>query len=202
MNEAMTLFQHSLDGEALAYLESRGLGAVAVEHGLGAVAPGEDDPEWSRYQAMIAIPYYNANRDVTSIRFRTYRDGDSRPKYLQPPGSETSIYNLPAMLSRAKTVIICEGELDALAAQGAGYTAVGLPGANSWKPFYSRLFDNFDNVVVAGDPDPAGQEFNASVQKSIRRAIPMHLDKDIGDTLQEPLGFTKFAEAFKKAGGV
>ena len=80
MKEAAETFQQSLAGDALAYLERRGLAKVARQVGLGFV-PGNSDATWERYRGMLSIPYYTADGStVVSIRFRKLNDNDGRPK--------------------------------------------------------------------------------------------------------------------------
>ena len=193
-------FQESLDDEGREYLEGRGLLEAARGAGLGRV-PADVGPEWQKYVGMLSIPYLTVDREVVCIRFRTLDPEDDRPKYLQPPGSEITIYNMPALARNHKTVIITEGELDCLTLEALGYTAIGMPGANSWKPHYSRALDGFQRVIVAGYPDEAGQKFNETIMSSIRRATAMHMKADINDTANQPGGFLEIAEAFAKAGG-
>lgn len=194
------MFAENLEGPALEYLEGRGLGAVAGSAGLGYV-PEDPGPEWERFRSMISIPYLTVDREVIGIRFRATPMSQDGPKYLQPSGSETSIYNMPALARNHKTVIITEGELDCLTLEALGYTAIGMPGANSWKPHYSRALDGFQKVIVAGDPDDAGQKFNETIMASIRRSTVMHMKADINDTARQPAGFLEIAEAFARAGG-
>lgn len=200
MREAATMFQESLGDVGREYLEGRGLAGVALGAGLGRVP---DDPglEWERYRGMLSIPYLTVDREVVCIRFRAIDPDNTGPKYLQPPGSEITIYNMPALARNSKTIIITEGELDCLTLESLGYTAIGMPGANSWKPHYSRALDGFRNVIVAGDPDEAGQKFNETIMSSIRRATAMHLKQDINDTAMQPGGFLEIGAAFDRAGG-
>lgn len=151
---------------------------------------------------MLSIPYLTVDREVVGIRFRTIDPDDSRPKYLGLPGAETTIFGMPALLNRSETVIVAEGEMDVIALAQLGYTAIGIPGANNWKPHYSRVLDSFQRVIVAGDPDDAGQKFNETVMGAIRRATSMHLKQDINDTALDPMGFAEIAQAFARAGGI
>lgn len=150
---------------------------------------------------MLAIPYLTVDNEVVGIRFRTLDPDSQGPKYLGLPGAETTPYNLPALLRSTGTVIVAEGELDVVALTHLGYTAIGIPGASNWKPHYSRMLDSFDRVIVAGDPDDAGQKFNETIMASIRRATSMHLKQDINDTMLNPMGFAEIAQAFSRAGG-
>lgn len=200
MTEAAEKFRRSLGDSARAYLDGRGLLGAAHGAGLGEV-PDDGDPQWAKYVGMLAIPYYTLDREVVSIRFRTIDPDDSRPKYLQPPGSEITIYNMPALAKPSSSVIITEGELDCLTLAGQGYTAIGVPGANAWKRHYSRALDGFPTVIAWGDPDDAGRKFNEEIVASIRRATTAHLTADINDTAQTPMGFVEIAQAFRRAGG-
>ena len=150
---------------------------------------------------MLSIPYLTVDREVINIRFRTIDPEDGRPKYLGLPALDTTPYNMPALARNSKTVIITEGELDCLTLEGLGYTAISIPGSNNWKPHYARALDGFQRVIVAGDPDEAGQKFNETIMSSIRRATAMHLKQDINDTAMQPGGFLEIGAAFDRAGG-
>src|SRR5699024_3174950 len=147
---------------------------------------------------MLSIPYITASNEVVNIRFRNLTD--SGPKYLQLPGTPVGPYNLKALTEDASTVVIAEGELDAVTLSALGIAAIGMPGANSWKHHYARLFDGIQNVIVWGDPDDAGRKFNAEIQKSIPRALAAYMEKDINDTYVQD-GPMPILEAYSKAGG-
>ena len=200
MREAATMFQESLGDVGREYLEGRGLAGVALGAGLGRV-PDDPGVEWERYRGMLSIPYLTVDREVINIRFRTIDPEDGRPKYLGLPALDTTPYNMPALARNQKTVIITEGELDCLTLEGLGYTAISIPGSNNWKPHYARALDGFQRVIVAGDPDEAGQKFNETIMSSIRRATAMHLKQDINDTAMQPGGFLEIGAAFDRAGG-
>lgn len=201
LTEATRTFQASLDDTARTYLASRDLGDAPEMYGVGLV-PGEPEPEWAQYTGMLAIPYYTVEKQVVSIRFRTIDPDDRRPKYLQPPGSEITIYNMPALAKRSKTIIITEGEIDCMTLDKMGYAAIGMPGANSWKPHYARALDSYERVIVWGDPDEAGQKFNETIMASIRRATSAHLVADINDTYRQDGGMFQIIDAFERAGGI
>lgn len=200
MTEAAELFAQNLEGPGMEYLETRGLGGIAKQAGLGYV-PEDVPPEWERYRHMLSLPYRTLDGEVVSIRFRTIDADDPRPKYLQPPGSELCIYNMPALANPTSSVCITEGELEALTLMSQGYTAIGIPGANAWKRHYSRALDGFPIVIAWGDPDEAGKKFNEEILSSIRRATTAHMSADINDTAQTPMGFAEIAQAFGRAGG-
>lgn len=197
MAEAATTFSRSLGESGREFLETRGIADQADGFGLGEVPQG-CDPEWQSYRGMLSIPYLTASKQVVNIRFRNL--SGNGPKYLQMSGTPVGPFNLSALVEDASTVVITEGEFDAITLAGLGIAAIGMPGAQSWKPHYARLFDGVTNVIVWGDPDEAGREFNTKVQKSIPRALAAFMEKDINDTCVQD-GPMPILAAFDKAGG-
>lgn len=199
MTKAAAQFHAALGGVALEYLEKRGLSEAALGARLG-VVPDDASPAWHPYRGRLSIPFFNANGDCVLIRFRDLT-GTSPAKYLQIADSRNVPYNIPALLSGARTINVCEGELDALTLTALGYAAIGITGANGWKPHYRKLLDPFDRVVVWGDNDDAGRAFNSAVRASDRRAEPAYLESDINDTFVND-GELPILSAFTEAGGI
>ena len=199
MTKAAAQFHAALGGETREYLESRSLAEVAHGARLGEV-PWDASPAWHPYRGRLSIPFFNANGDCVLIRFRDL-SGDSPAKYLQMADTRNIPYNVPALLSGARTINVCEGELDALTLQSMGLAAIGITGANGWKPHYRKLLDPFDRVVVWGDNDDAGRAFNSAVRSGERRAEPAYLESDINDTYVNE-GELPILSAFEEAGGL
>jgi Toprim domain-containing protein len=147
---------------AAEYLEGRGITEdTAVSARLG-VVDGEihGDPE-AAFQ-RLSIPYITRS-GVVDLRFRCIRDHECGEvgcaKYLGRPGATLRLYGVDDLVSAGDTIAVTEGELDRLILRQLGYPAVGLPGAESWKRHWSRLFEDFQRVVVFGDGDAAGVRF-------------------------------------------
>jgi DNA primase len=122
----------------------------------------------------LAIPFIGPKGNVYDIRFRCISDHDHKdsevrcPKYLGTDGTETRIYNSRALTAPTDYIFVCEGELDAATLTVCGWPAIGLPGANSWKKHYPRLFSGFSKVVLVADGDDAGHK----LASTFRRALP------------------------------
>ncbi|MDG4825984.1 toprim domain-containing protein [Asanoa sp. WMMD1127] len=142
---------------AVEYLkETRGLsGANAQFFKLGLVEsplPGHE-----QYEGKLAIPYLTRS-GVVSMRFRAIPPGDATgPKYLSVPGDIPRLFNPADLDRREHFVCICEGEFDAMTAHQAGLPAVGIPGVNGWKEYYSHCFKGYENVFILADNDDKGQ---------------------------------------------
>jgi DNA primase len=142
-------------GEALPYLLSRGITEeTARMFRLGFVKNPETGHEL--YQGKLSIPYLTP-AGVIDIRFRSLSN-DSGPKYLSRPGASTHIYNIGALSRDNGMLVVCEGEIDTIIATQVGFIAVGLPGANNWKQFYSRVLDGWEKIMLFCDGDNAGRE--------------------------------------------
>lgn len=199
MTRAAAQFHEALSAETREYLAGRGLGDAATQARLGEV-PQDASPAWHPYRGRLAIPFFNANGDCVLIRFRDL-SGSSPAKYLQMADTRNIPYNVPALVSGARTINVCEGELDALTLTAMGFAAIGITGANGWKPHYRKLLDPFERVVVWGDNDDAGRAFNSTVKASERRAEPAYLENDINDTYMND-GELPILAAFAEAGGL
>ena len=160
------------DGAGQDYLGKRSL-LSSLELGLlGVVRQPKRGHE--RYAGRLAIPYIGPAGNIYDIRYRCLEDHDCRDhghgKYEGEPGVQTRLYNSRALLAPTDYIFICEGEIDALTLGACGWPAVGVPGANAWKPHHRRCFDAFADVVVVADGDDAGRKLASTVVRAIPAA--------------------------------
>lgn len=138
---------------AASYLEGRGLGPqVADSFLLGTVSDPAVGHE--RFVGMLSIPYVTPV-GVTGFKFRRM-DTSPGPKYDSPAGQRAHLFNARSLAAGGAVALVCEGELDAIAAQGAfSVPSVGVPGVSTWagNPHWARCFSDFDRVVVVADHD-------------------------------------------------
>lgn len=183
-------YHESLTEEVRSYLEGRGLDRDAVNGSLlGLVV--DPDPAHAQFEGRLSIPFITPT-GVVYMRFRCLEQHDCKEapkhgKYEGPYGEEVRLYNVVALHSAETVVAITEGELDALVATASGLPSVGVPGANNWKPFYYRLLDDFEKVIVIGDGDSAGYKFCATLTPNIAAGIsrPMPKGHDVSSYVVE-----------------
>ncbi len=149
---------------ATEYLATRNLSvAEAQRFHLGVVKDAL--PGHEQYLGRLAIPYITPS-GVVDIRFRTL--GDIDPKYMGMPGAKTSMFNAQTVLTASDYICVTEGEIDCITVSvKTTHPAVGIPGANNWKPFYSKILDDFDTVIVLADGDSAGMDFGKKVSREL-----------------------------------
>jgi len=143
-------------GAAANYLSDRGISLeMANKYRLG-VHLGHHQG-YEQYRGRLTIPYLT-QAGVVSVRFRSI-DG-STPKYLSTQGDQGRLYNVNALFEQSDTLVITEGEFDALIVnECASVPAVGVPGASLWRPVFDRLVRDYPTLLVVGDGDEAGERF-------------------------------------------
>ena len=151
MREAATRYADKIDEATLKYLEGRGISEeVAALYQLGTVTEPMNGHEL--HTGWLSIPYITAMDHCVGFKFRRLDDG--KPKYGQPVGATTHMYNVSDITKRSGRIVVCEGELDTVLVSGVlGLPAVGVPGVANWKPHYPRLLNGYDTVYVCGDND-------------------------------------------------
>ena len=145
--------------ERMAWMrEQRGLDPLT----LGLARIGWDGERYT-------IPIYSQFGALSRVK-RYLPDGD--PKYLEPSGATPTIYGAETIqgLEPGSLVLVCEGEIGALACRSKGYVAVSATGgAGSWKKEWGATLEPYD-VVAVGDADAPGSKFAAQVVQSVEDA--------------------------------
>ena len=114
--------------------------------------------EW-RGKPAVAFVYRDADGDFWAIRYRIAMTGD-RFRWESGTTVKRLLYGawqIPIWRQRGvQTVLLVEGESDALTLWQAGIPAVGVPGSDSLSAENARLLDGFD-VVLWREPDNGGE---------------------------------------------
>lgn len=164
LDRATAKYAASID-MAADYLRSRGITKeVALSAQLGVVEHPEVGHE--AFQGRLAIPYITKT-GVVDIRFRSLNPA-VEPKYMGMTGAVTKLYNVKDIDRAGDWIGLCEGELDTITlSKSVGIPCVGVPGANSWKPHYTRLLADFERVFIFADGDQPGLEFAKGLSKDL-----------------------------------
>lgn len=168
LQEAAHQYAEAISEEALAYLDGRGISELtAATYRIGTITNPIEGHQM--YEGWISIPYFTALDICVGFKFRRLDDG--KPKYGSPVGQKTHLFNVSATMSSTSSIVICEGEFDAIVMQAnCGIPAVGVPGVAAWKPYYSKLFSGFDTVYIVGDNDVKEDGSNPGAEFSRRVA--------------------------------
>ena len=177
--------------EAQDYLRSRHiLVDEAKRFHLGVVKdalPGHES-----YKGRLAIPYITPS-GVVDIRFRSMNNNPDEPKYMGIPGAKTTMFNAQAVLTASNYICVTEGELDTVVVSTkTEHPSVGIPGANNWKSYYTKILDDFDTVIVLADGDSPGLEFGKKLSRELPNVnlVQMPEGHDVNSiVIQEGIGW-------------
>lgn len=152
------------------FLKERGIARHVIDRNRITAVIGKTGQE------AVAFPYYRDGIHVNT----TYRTYDKR--FFQESGAERIFYGLDDITADTTDVIICEGQIDKLAFEMAGYKNVlsvpdGAPNAGtqnygtklSYLESTVGLFARMDRVYLAADNDPNGQALNEELARRIGR---------------------------------
>lgn len=160
------------------YLAGRGISPDATTNfGLGYVA--DPLPGHEHFAGWLAIPYLRRSADgtpsVVSIRFRCIEnhDHEHHGKYMTMAGDQPWLYNTSALSEKSDFVAVAEGELDTVAAAQCGIPTIGVPGVETWQPYFDRLLEGYQTVYVFGDGDDPGRVFANKVARRLDNGRPL-----------------------------
>ena len=105
----------------------------------------------------VIIPVNDEHGKLLFNKYRRDPRNDVKPKYTYDKGGKTALYNIEHVLD-SDTILITEGELDALVAMSANIPAVTSTGGalsfrSEWAPFFADK-----KVYICYDNDDAGAE--------------------------------------------
>ena len=162
---------------------------------LGVVVEPEVGHE--AYSGRLSIPYVSKT-GVVDLRFRSLNPA-VEPKYMGLTGVDTKMYNVLDIERAGDFIGICEGELDTLTMSACvGIPCVGVPGASSWKKYYTRLLADFERVYVFADGDQPGKEFATSLARELPCTIVQFPDGEDANSFYTSHG----SEAILKKAGL
>jgi twinkle protein len=108
-------------------------------------------------QWMISIPYLAPQGGISLVKYRSIPPDEKG--FSREEGGETSLYGGWQMSKGAKSVVVVEAELDAVACRGFGERyVVSIAGASNWNDGWLSDFQAVEEIILAGDMDDAGRE--------------------------------------------
>lgn len=125
----------------------------------------------SRGTGVIGFPYLLPDGTLVAMKFRA----TGEDKYWAEAGGAKALFGWQAIPPTARTVVLCEGELKALAWWDYGHPALSVPfgggdkGKQDWiEVEYDRL-SRFDLILIAMDEDGPGK---AAAEAIVQRLGP------------------------------
>lgn len=130
------------------YWYRQGLSDVTIDRfklGYSPACPTyPDSPSWT-------IPIYYQSR-LYNIRHRLANPNGCGKYRPEMAGLPPAIFNADVLNGPEWMIVLVEGEVKSLVLGQFGFHAVGIPGANSFKPKWGKLFKDTQIVYIALDP--------------------------------------------------
>jgi len=116
----------------------------------------------------LIIPYIDEMKRPFFFQARA-TNKEVVPKELNCKGHIPFPFNKAALDGKRGVVYLCEGAIDTLTLLGHGFSAVGIPGANSFKPEWTDMFKN-KKTILCLDNDAAGRAGEERISALLKEA--------------------------------
>lgn len=147
---------------------------LKVTRGLWTKTADYYDLGWDRSAQSYTIPVRDASGKLINVRRYQIRPPAGRRKIWGVSGHNApALFPLSALAKARKdkdpSIIICEGELDAIICNQYNFRAITrTSAARTWKAEWSKMFEGLI-VYICHDCDTAGQAANRKVARSVAR---------------------------------
>jgi hypothetical protein len=121
-------------------------------------------------QPAVRISYREVDGSEVAVRYRTAleksEEGDDRFRWRT--GSKAHLYGLWRLegIRKAGYVVLVEGESDCHALWYHGISALGIPGADTWKPAWAEHLEGIENIFAVIEPDQGGENLREKLGAS------------------------------------
>jgi len=171
---AMEYFQQQLlkSSKALEYLQKRSINKDMIELFKLGYAPEDSRYEWSLSDRLI-FPFFDIYDNPCGFVGRALSNEDE-PKYRNSKESPIfqkgrmlyGLFQAQSEIDKLDYIILVEGQFDVISLVQNGITNVSGLGGSSFTSDQARLICRYvDEVVIAFDPDTAGQK---ATEKAIK----------------------------------
>lgn len=125
---------------------------------------------WSDEKRAFTIPIYDAEGELVTVRFYNMLRTGTKMWHLKGRAGPF-LYPIAALNQPGNLIVICEGELDALITNQAGFPAVSRAGSTKlWPPSWGPLFEG-KQVYLCHDRDAIGEAENVKVGRALRKRV-------------------------------
>lgn len=179
----------------LDYLRGRGLTDDTIAAYRVAASPNDDE---------IVFPFLRGG-ELVNVKYLKLERPDGKKIVRQERDAEPCLFGWQAIPDRARSVVIAEGEIDALTWHQMGFPALSVwsgAGNVQWIETEWERLARFDRIYVAFDADDAGQAGALTVVDRLGRARCRMITtpyKDANECLQRGLDRACFRDIVDSA---
>ena len=130
------------------------------------IAQGWSDMHYCSRPA-VRIPYRDTRGEETSVRIRVGLNHDGE-RFRWKTGDKPCLYGFHelATYDRSVALYLVEGETDVETMRLQGHQALGVPGANTWRPEWAEYIEDFQTIYLVAEPDAGGAALTKCLAES------------------------------------
>jgi len=155
----------------------------------------------------IIFPFYR-NHELINLKYLSIHRPDGKKQIHVAKNCEPILFGWQALNQNTRSVVICEGEMDAMTLHQYGFNALSVPfggGRGSKQQWLENEFDHlavFDEIYLCFDNDQAGEEAVAELLPRLGqhrcRVVKLPF-KDANECLQNNISAEDIKKYFEQA---
>ena len=188
-----------IEGSAVQqYLIGRGLPQESLSaYRIGEIAEIGPFPGWKTQSAikgpLVVFPSFRG-KNLVAVKYLHVQRKDGKKFTLVEPGCEPILFGWQAIPDNARSVILTEGEIDAITYHAYGFPALSVPfgggkgGKQQWIDTEFPHLDRFEEIILSLDQDEEGQKATEELINRLGRhrcRVVVLPCKDINECLQQ-----------------
>jgi len=161
------------NGAVVAYLRSRGIPDATLKAYRVAEQPGRlRFPQLADNAGVMVFPYLRDGQ-LLNCKYLALARPDGKKQTLQEGGCEPCLFGWQAIPATVRTVVITEGEIDAMTLHQFGIPALSVPmggGGGAKQDWIESDYDHlqrFDVIYLAMDRDEPGRQAAAEIVRRL-----------------------------------
>lgn len=162
----------------------------------------------------IVFVYWNQNKtEIEMLKFMALEREDGKKHIFTSKDAKKTLFGKQTITDDCSTLVITEGELDAMSYAEAGIQAVSVPFGAKWETDYGSdpnmewiqndydFLERFTTIAISMDMDEAGRRATASILKRLGESRCRVIDLPENDANETMLkhGWDALTEAFESA---
>lgn len=155
----------------------------------------------------IVFPSFNQSGELDSVKYIGLARDNGKKVIRQEKGCPPSLFGWHALPVGTRTVVITEGQIDAMTWAQMGWPALSMPNGvgdiNGWIDYEWDNLQQFDTIYLSFDSDEPGKKGLTEVAQRVGKQRCMNVvlagEKDANDALQHGKDKAFFDEAINLA---
>jgi len=129
------------------------------------------DSGWEKTgEPFVKVPYFDAQGKQATFRKRYRRGSSKRFAWKYGSAGKLCLYGLWRLedIKKADYAVLCEGESDTQTLWMLGISALGVPGASTYQPEWTKDLADVKTLYLHIEPDRGGETFLSQMTQKLK----------------------------------